>query len=55
MELTVGVLEVLKTLKNLETPLGDSMTSSARTCREIMLLNNSLIDGKNQSNSATKA
>ena len=38
-------------LKNLETPLGSSMSSSARTCKEIMLLNNTLPDGKNQSHS----
>ena len=41
----MGVLEVLKMLKDLETPRGDSMTNSARTCREIMLLNDSLPDG----------
>lgn len=46
VELTVGVLEVLKMLKNLETPLGGSMENSARTCKEIMQLNSSLPDGK---------
>ena len=55
MELTVGVLEVLKMLKNLETPLGGSIGSPARTCKEIMLLNSSLPDGKNQSDSTTLA
>ena len=47
----MGVLDVLKMLKNLETPLGGSMASSARTCKEIMLLNTSLPDGKNQPDS----
>lgn len=46
VELTIGVLEVLKMLKNLETPLGGAMSSSARTCKEIMLLNSTLPDGK---------
>ena len=40
-------------LKNLETPLGNSMSSSARTCKEIMLLNSTLPDGKNESDSST--
>ena len=55
MELTVGVLEVLTMLKNLETPLGGSIGSPARTCKEIMLLNNSLPDGKTRSDSTTHA
>ena len=54
VELTIGVLDVLKKLKNLETPLGDSMSSSARTCKEIMLLNSSLPDGKNRPDSTTQ-
>jgi len=52
VELTIGVLEVLKMLKNLETPLGGSMSKSARTCKEIMLLNSTLPDGKKQSHSS---
>lgn len=47
VELTVGVLDVLKMLKNLERPLGGSMENSARTCKEIMQLNSSLPDGNN--------
>lgn len=46
VEVTVGVLDVLKQLQNLETPLGGSIDNSARTCKEIMQLNSSLPDGK---------